>query len=148
MTLAFFIPGPPCAKGRPRIGMRGGHAMAYTDSKTARYENLVALCAREKHEGIAHDRPVAVTIRALFDRPLRLKARSKKDGRLLIASEGRMPHTSRPDLDNIVKAVLDGMNSAGIWVDDSQVDSIHATKQYVAMSESAGVEVIVEWSDE
>lgn len=32
-----------------------------------------------------------------------------------------LPHTERPDVDNLVKAILDAMTRAGVWKDDAQV---------------------------
>jgi Holliday junction resolvase RusA-like endonuclease len=45
----------------------------------------------------------------------------------------------RPDLDNIVKAITDGMNGV-VYEDDSQIVSLHATKVY---GTDAMVEVMV-----
>jgi crossover junction endodeoxyribonuclease RusA len=36
-----------------------------------------------------------------------------------------------PDLDKLVRAVMDSVTDAGLWRDDSQVVAIHATKCYV-----------------
>lgn len=45
----------------------------------------------------------------------------------------------RPDLDKLVRAVLDALTSAGVWMDDSQVVNLTATKTYG----QPGVEVTV-----
>lgn len=37
---------------------------------------------------------------------------------------------TRPDLDNMVKTVLDGLTEAGCWADDSQVSSLEICKRY------------------
>ena len=41
----------------------------------------------------------------------------------------RTPHTSRPDLDNLVKSVSDGLNGVA-FRDDSQITELRAIKQY------------------
>ena len=38
-------------------------------------------------------------------------------------------HTTKPDIDNLIKSVMDGLNSIA-YKDDSQVVSIQARKQY------------------
>jgi Holliday junction resolvase RusA-like endonuclease len=38
------------------------------------------------------------------------------------------PHTATPDLDNLVKAVLDAATKADIWQDDRVVASVVAAK--------------------
>lgn len=142
--LCFEIPGEPCAKGRPRIAVVAGHARAYTPAKTANYEGVVATFAlkakaESKWDEDAAASPIRVMVTAMFSRPKRLLERFKKTNALRHACEGRMPHASRPDLDNVVKAVLDGLNRCGIWRDDSQVVSIEASKWYAATNEDAHV---------
>lgn len=38
--------------------------------------------------------------------------------------------TVKPDLDKLVRSILDGVTDSGIWVDDSQVVKITARKNY------------------
>jgi Holliday junction resolvase RusA-like endonuclease len=38
--------------------------------------------------------------------------------------------TTIPDLDNLIKAVLDGCNQAGVWKDDAQVVRLVSSKGY------------------
>jgi len=38
--------------------------------------------------------------------------------------EVRMPDKRRRDLDNLPKAVLDGLTHAALWHDDSQIDDL------------------------
>ena len=113
------VPGQPIPKARPRITKFG---RAYTPKRTKDYEALI-----QKHlPDTFIDTPVEVYITAIFKRPLRLKR--KQDPTALI------PHDKRPDLDNIVKAVLDALNY--ILKDDSIVVSIHAQKFYAELHNS------------
>lgn len=41
-------------------------------------------------------------------------------------------HASRPDLDKLIRAVLDGLTAGGAWKDDGQVCGIEARKVYGA----------------
>jgi Holliday junction resolvase RusA-like endonuclease len=52
---------------------------------------------------------------------------------------GAEKHTKKPDLDNVAKAIIDGMNGI-IFKDDSQITSLHVTKVY---GEVGKVEVLV-----
>jgi len=45
------------------------------------------------------------------------------------------PHTARPDLDNIIKATLDGLVDAGVLDDDKCVVSLRCSKRYAAPGE-------------
>jgi len=127
MTCVFQVPGTPVAKGRPRVFKRGAHVRAVTPDKTVRYEDKVAYFA--KQEGVTRfDGLVSVIITACFEWP---KTKWRK----------RAPRPSRykgngPDLDNIVKAVLDGLNGVAFG-DDRQVVRIDARKIYVEQGQSA-----------
>lgn len=44
--------------------------------------------------------------------------------RLKVTIEAFMPDKRRRDLDNLLKAVLDSLTHAGVWVDDSQIDDL------------------------
>lgn len=59
------------------------------------------------------------------------------------------PPTKRPiDLDNRVKGVWDGMKNAGVFVDDSQIDSMHVTRGPVVGLKRARAEVFLKELDE
>lgn len=47
----------------------------------------------------------------------------------------------KPDLDKLVRAVLDGITDAKVWGDDSQVLGIMAVKMYAPTPEAVGVGV-------
>ncbi|MCL2139963.1 MAG: RusA family crossover junction endodeoxyribonuclease [Treponema sp.] len=48
----------------------------------------------------------------------------------------------KPDLDNLLKAVMDALTAAGAWKDDAQVRSIKASKHY-ACGLAAGADVLI-----
>ena len=123
--ISFTVPGPPRGKGRPQFARRGKFVTTYTDDKTASYENLVALACREVMKGApTMEGPVWLQVSATFAIP----ASASKVKKLAMAT-GHVAATKKPDLDNIVKAVLDGLNSVA-FVDDVQVIHISARKDY------------------
>lgn len=127
----FTVPGQPIAKGRPRISTRGGFARAYTPVKTVAYEGLVAMAGQEAMAGAApFEGPVAIEVTAVFQIPASWSKRRKAEAQW---------HTSRPDQDNIVKAIGDGLNGV-VWRDDSQIASSRVLKVY---GERPGVRVVV-----
>jgi len=123
-VVSFTVPGQPVAKGRARISTFGGHVRSYTPEKTRRYENQVSAYAAEAMRNVPPmGGPVEVVVDAhmLVPKSWSLKTR-------LAAIAGQIKPTTKPDLDNIVKA-LDGMNGI-VVVDDSQIVKLTATKQY------------------
>jgi Holliday junction resolvase RusA-like endonuclease len=110
----LVIYGKPVGKARPRFGRKkNGGVMTYTPRETKLYEQgvktlaQVAMFGKDMLEG-----PVKVTIKAYFQH-------KTKAGW----------HISRPDLDNIVKAILDGLNDT-VFTDDAVVCQLVASKEY------------------
>ena len=119
----FVVPGEPVPKARPRFTMQGGKARTYTPTSSAAYETTIGLRAHAAMQGREPmNGAVAVHVQAFFPVP---QSWSKK--RKAAASW----HASRPDLDNVVKSALDGLNRVA-FADDGQVASIYATKAYSA----------------
>jgi Holliday junction resolvase RusA-like endonuclease len=135
-SLAFTIPGEPRGKGRPRITTRGGaFPRLHTDTKTANYESLVALAAAEARRGApVLDEPLKLTVIVRLMPP---QSASKKARAAMLA--GLTLPTRKPDLDNVVKCVLDGCNAVA-FRDDALVVQIAARKVY---AEEAGVDVLI-----
>ena len=117
------IPGSPIGKGRPRGTAAGGFVRLYTPKKTADWERSAALIARNAWMDAPLDNcAIEVEVIAVFHRPKRLMR--KKD------PECRVPHISKPDIDNVLKCALDMAVMAGIMRDDSLVCKISASSYY------------------
>lgn len=119
--MLFKILGEPTAKGRPHFGKFG----AYTPAKTRNAEADVRgqIIAQLPPDWKPMEKALHLDIRVY-----RILPKSKKPGTFA---------TTRPDLDNYVKLVLDAMNTI-VFKDDSQVVSLVASKwyseRYVGMS--------------
>lgn len=123
-VVTFTVPGQPVAKGRARISTYGGHVRSYTPEKTRRYENQVSAYAAEAMRGKPPiGGPVEVVVQAFMMVPASWSLKKR-----LSAIAGQIKPTTKPDLDNIVKA-LDGLNGI-VVVDDSQIVKLTATKRY------------------
>ncbi len=60
------------------------------------------------------------------------------------------PAVKRPDLDKLARAVLDGLTDV-CWIDDSQVDDLHARKVLAEVSQQPGCHIRIAspgWGDE
>lgn len=68
--------------------------------------------------------PIVVEVHSYMPIPASW-SKIKKD----TANAGRLKHTSRPDIDNLAKLVLDAANGV-LWEDDSQIVSMKLTKEY------------------
>lgn len=128
-----WVPGDPVGKGRPRLG-RGGRV--YTPDATRRAEHAVA--AAWWSPVIPIEIPVEVWVTAYYARP---KDHFLKDGSLSAAGKRLPVPMKTPDLDNVVKLVLDALNGVA-YRDDKQVQRFMADR-YWATEEGPGVLVRV-----
>lgn len=123
--VSFLVPGEPIGKGRPRVGKVGNHARLFTPAKTVNYEGLIAHTAQQAMAGRDLIRgPVMVELHITVSVP---QSWSKK--RKLLALAGQIFPTKKPDKDNIIKAIYDGINGV-VWVDDVQAVDGHQRKRY------------------
>ena len=123
--IAFTVPGDPVGKARPRITLAGGRAHAYTPAKTAAYEELVAVyasAAMKKAPLLEH--PVRLHLGIYCKVPGTWSKKRRAD-----ALAGIERPAKKPDLDNVVKILADGMNGI-VWVDDSQIVELACSKWY------------------
>lgn len=123
--VSFVVPGEPVGKGRPRVSTIGGHARMFTPKKTANYETLIAMAAQQAMAGRELiNGPVMVELFIMVSVP---QSWSKK--RKLQALAGQIFPTKKPDKDNIIKAIYDGLNGV-VWVDDVQAVDGRQRKRY------------------
>lgn len=114
MEIKFKILGKPRGKQRPRMCVRFGKQITYTPKQTSEYEKLVkasymAVSRTFFKKGV----PLEVSILAFFS------------GKYSDSGWA----TKKPDSDNIIKIVLDGLNKVA-YHDDAQICKIHFEKRY------------------
>lgn len=174
--MIFQVEGTPVGQPRVRhaaklVARAGGLTVAnftYGDSKHAvnKYKADVREAFLSAMRGGVSSTtlqlPVRVTLTFVMPRPKKIHVQPAtwemvKKGRQVARvksrpkdnpPEGRFPHLSTPDTDNLVKAFLDalkGDNGLGAWVDDSQVFSLRAEKWCAAKDEQPHTEAEIIW---
>lgn len=125
--ITFTIPGQPQGKGRPRAVKIGGFTRLASDKKTVAYEGLIAHAAQAALAGRPLlDGPVAINLFIDCQVPASWSGKKQREA---LAGE-HMP-TTKPDADNVLKAVCDGCNGV-LWRDDVQVVDVRLRKRYAA----------------
>ena len=114
MEIKFKILGKPRGKQRPRLINIGGKNIVYTPKQTSEYEKLVkasymAVSRTFFEKGV----PLEIDITAFFS------------GKYSDSSW----MTKKPDADNIIKIILDGLNKVAFY-DDAQVCKLYFEKRY------------------
>jgi Holliday junction resolvase RusA-like endonuclease len=126
----FVVSGEPFGKKRPRARVIAGHASIHNDPANENYELKVINAFRQAYPnltnelGFGEDDYLQATITAYYSIP---KSMSKK--KRLLALDGTIRPTKKPDVDNIAKSILDALNSV-LYKDDSQVVRLVVGKHY------------------
>ena len=100
----------------------------YSPKENKTYEAEVARACRYAMKATGEHDPtkmaVAVEVVAYYKIPVATKAKT----RLQMLAEKILP-TKKPDVDNIAKSVMDGMNGVA-YNDDAQVTDLYVCKRY------------------
>lgn len=135
ILLRIEIPGPPVAQGRGRAVPTAAGLRVMDPKRSAAWKGTAQVwMLRGRNLAGIHApfaRPLAVTVTAVFGRP---KAERR---------QGRQWRPSRPDADNLAKAVLDAGISV-LWRDDDQVVLLEVRKVVATGGEEPHVEVLIE----
>lgn len=124
-AVVFLVPGTPVGKGRPKFARRGNFVTTYTPERTASYENLVKVKAEEAMQGrTMFDGPVSVEIGLYVTPPASWSQKKQRE-----ALSGTIFPTSKPDVDNVLKGIMDACNEI-VFKDDKQAVDVRVIKRY------------------
>ena len=123
LVARFTIPGEPVAQERPRLTGCGRRCIVYDQPKSRHYKQAVAACAKAAMRGREPSVGAVLVSVVSYRRSLRRFTAAQR-----MNPEGVRPST-RPDVDNYAKAVLDGMNGI-CYRDDGQVFFLGCRKAY------------------
>lgn len=129
----FTVKGQPMGKARPKATRQNGFIRLYSPTRTTNYETYVA---REFQATGAKmlDGNVAIDIIAHYQTPCSWSKAKKQ-----MAEQMKLRPTIKPDLDNIAKIILDGLNGVA-YDDDKQVVELNLRKYY---SQNPRVEIFI-----
>lgn len=128
-------------RGQPRVRATafGGRARVWTPSTADGFKSAVAIAAREAVEPDRWPIRHGWTLTAVFYLPRPQRLMGRKGG-----AKEMIPHTARPDLDNLVKAAVDALVDSGIVHDDAPLYMINCAKFYAEPDGTARAEFTLE----
>jgi Holliday junction resolvase RusA-like endonuclease len=133
MRQEFFIKTIPAGQARPRFTNIGGFIKSYDPKGSKGYKlDIKYQVMAQKPKMI--EGPIAMVIEFFMPR---IKAHYNKKG---LKQDAPTYHEKKPDVDNLIKAVLDGLTGI-LWKDDTQISVLTASKKY---SEKTGIQICVE----
>ena len=134
-VVRLVVEGNPVPQPRPRVD--DGHAIsAPRDHSVVAWKESIALALKQKYRGEPDGKQV-FGVFAVFQ----LK-RPQRPAHWLRRLIDTVWHSYRPDVDNLLKSVLDSVNGI-IWRDDGQVAFAGAGKVYTAEGNSPHMELCI-----
>lgn len=120
--IELTIYGEPVAKARHRTTRSG---VTYTPKKTKNYEAVIKRSFKEEYPNFEPcSGEVSLRIDAYFQIPKSATILEK-----VAMKNGWKRPTKKPDIDNVIKSIADGLNGLA-YLDDKQIVSIVAHKCY------------------
>lgn len=118
-SLSFSIFGAPKTTAQQKgVMVRGKRVMFFKKKKVADEESRITIGCLPHRVLYPFEGPLMVEVTFVF--PL-TQADEKK---WKIGRDGTIPKTTRPDVDNCQKTLLDVMTKQGFWHDDSQISTL------------------------
>jgi Holliday junction resolvase RusA-like endonuclease len=132
----FFVPGRPYPQGSMRAISIGGRARVFHSSskRLLSWRDAVADYARlELGKRVTLDEPVTVVVEFFLPKP---------------SSVSRLLPSVKPDLDKLLRAILDALEQSGVIVNDSRVTTLSGKKRYAKPDQETGAHIIVQTEKE
>ena len=112
---------------------------AYNNKRVRSWMDLVRdTASTERPPKAPEGTPVALMLDVWLPWP-------KRTAKKVITADPYALHTKKPDSDNLLKPVVDGLTEAGLWEDDNQIAQMYVEKKYCPEGEER-IEVIITWA--
>jgi crossover junction endodeoxyribonuclease RusA len=131
IEFVLFVPGKPAPQGSKRHV--GNGVLVESSKAVGSWRSVVAWSVAQQWRWPPIPGAVCVDLEFVMPRP---KATPKVTP----------PAVKKPDLDKLLRAILDALTGV-CWRDDSQVDDAHATKRIAELNELPGVRIVIVGAD-
>lgn len=140
-TARFVACAAPRPQPRPRAFIRNGRICVYGPHNAAQFRREVGAAAVKAVAGTGFagqiQGPVRLAVEFHLKRPKRLGKQNPQE----------VLHLAKPDIDNLLKAVMDGLTESGVIVDDSQIYEQHAVKVYHGLGSMPKAVIELAWAE-
>lgn len=135
--IVFTVKGVPKAQPRAKAVRRGLFIRMYDPGSAHEWKKLVREAAEKAWQSHGKEvfwRPVSIVMSFAMPRP---KGHYRACGD--VKSNSPRFASTKPDADNLAKAVMDALTTLGVWNDDAQVVMLSVEKLYAATESEVGM---------
>lgn len=146
MMISFDVDGEIMGMPRPRSTIVNGHVRVYETKESSENKAYIRMAYKEAMRKALPE--ITTTARDEYGYTVTIlirkacpKSFSKKKRKAALA--GLMRPTTKPDLDNVAKTILDALNGVA-WKDDSEITTLAIAKKYSKLSSAT---ICIKWND-
>lgn len=142
VLIEFTIPiaAMPVQTGGKRLVIVGGKPRFFKSKKVSKYEDALMFLADRFRPTSPAEGPVEIAIMFAMPRPKRLMRKNDP--------EGLVQAITRPDWDNLPKAVMDVLTRLGFWRDDAQITDVTVKKRFAEKNGAPRIEISIAFAKE
>lgn len=149
-ALKFFVPGDPIPKGRPKARLqineqtKNAYAQIYTPPRTREWEEHVEKSIRVQINILSRindGQVLRLPLQGERNKPMIITLRFNLPRPQSVPKWVTIPQTARGDIDNYSKAVIDGIQNAGVIGNDRMLTDLFAYRRYAEADRPVGVEI-------
>ena len=118
------VPGDRFGKQRPRAARKGRYITIYTPKETKDYEEKIRKVYNATYKDFQLEGDLTAEIEGIFSIPNSVSKKKREE-----MLNGNIPHTKKPDCDNMGKSCLDALNEVA-YADDAQINKLIISKEY------------------
>ena len=130
MFLRFRVVATPVPKGSARAFIAGGRAIVTSDARNLKGWEYLIRSQAARVVLVTTAEPIRIAVDFYLPRP---KSHPKRR---------EIPHTKKPDLDKLARAVLDALTGV-VYDDDAQVVALRCTKRHATLGEQPGCHITI-----
>ncbi len=131
----IWIAGKPMRQPRPYVGRRGTFTPETKKGELKAWKKAITLTILTHRLDLRLACPVKLEVKFILFRSKKKRRNKDPDGECL--------HIATPDVDNLVKALMDTMTKSDGWDDDCQVCDCRIRKYYSAKDGKLGAQVTI-----
>lgn len=143
MKIWVRVDGKPIGAARPRVTRaKNGRSLTFTPDTNTKWTGEAVMELRKAWgKQPMYEGPVSMAVHAVHSRPDWLDKAEKKSSPF---AGLRRVATKKPDIDNILKLVMDATVKAGVLKDDVQVVQTTMQTTYAVVGEQPGIEFSIQ----
>lgn len=135
------ILGEPMGKQRPRYSSYGGFVRTYTPQKTINYESLITYEYNKKYGKLMFDKDKNIKLEVIAYYKLSKSDYGKKG--LNKSGKNKIENkycTTKNDIDNVIKIIMDALNSI-CYYDDKQIVAVEGVKLWTEQEPRVSIKI-------